>query len=622
MQDRFGLKDFVLWVAVLVLAVLTVLRMLQGDRVWKELQAVRSLVGEQRQIVTQMQVKLDSGDFVASGGGTAGRVTRDESWARPGVPVTWPKPFLMAHDPTQLPGYSEGGTFTEIFEAQFPKIVPFTYTDVYGRRIIEDLACESLAAYDTVTLEYRALLGEAWQIDPELMWIRVKINDRAVFSDGVPVTAEDVRFTFENIIMNPDIEAERFRSTMRVIESVVPLSEKVVEFRFREARFNNDTEALRFVILPKHFYEQFSPAEYNRATGLLMGSGAYKLERLDPNNQWKPGEPVVMVRNDQYWGRRPAIDRHRFTVVQDNIARLTAYENGDGDMMRATPEQFAIKSEDAGFVARHRTMAWVNMRSGYAYISWNCGLRNGRPTPFVDPRVRLAMTMLLDRERINRDFYAGLATVATGPFNPETAQSNPEIEPWPYNPERAKELLTEAGWIDRNNDGILENERGDRFSFDFTVSSGSSLALQVGNYLKDQCARIGIIVNIDVQDWSIGDSKRKARDFDAMTLAWSWSRPEVDPMQIWHSRSIDNQGDNYVQWRNAEADELIEAGQRAIDREERQRIWHRLHTIIHEEQPYTFLLNIPWIRFVNNRVENVHPAATGVDKREFFFPAQ
>src|SRR5690606_24352716 len=187
-------------------------------------------------------------------------------------------------------------------------------------------------------------------------------------------------------------------------------------------------------------------------------------------------------------------------------------------------------------------------RSGYNFIGWQCGPRNGRLTPFADKRVRQAMTMLLDRDLMIRDIWQGIGTVAVGPNNPPSPAAAPDVEPLPYNPQRARELLAEAGWIDRNGNGILENEQGQEFVFEFTRASGGQTIERMQKYLIDQCASVGIRCNPRIVDWSQYDQIMKNRDFDAITLGWSASAPESDPKQIWHPDSIQNQGHNFIQW--------------------------------------------------------------------------
>jgi peptide/nickel transport system substrate-binding protein len=632
MQNRFGFKDFVLLLVMGLTLLFVLLNMTQEDRRFGDTKMLMQKIEDVERSVSQLRRQVESGGGSADvdalmaalsqlPGGTdsKGRVgSRDESWARPDVPVVWPNPWGPVHMPQGEPNFAEGGTLTETFEAKMTKLTPYVYSDVYGRRIVDEIVCEQLANYNPETLRLEGWLADAWQIDPEGLWIRVRINPKARFSDGLPVTAEDVRYTFMDFIMNDAIEAQRTRSTMPQLKDVVVISDRVVEFQFSEANFFNTTIALRSAILPKHYYSQFTPTQINQATSLLMGSGPYRLASNDINDQWKPGTPLTLVRNERYWGTRPPIDRLRFDTIDDNVARLTAFENGMTDIIRATPEQYAAKERDPGFAKIGTLHSWENMRSGYSFIGWNCGERNGKPTPFADVRVRRAMTMLLDRERISRDFYEGLASVATGPFSPSTEQCNGDIQPLEYNIEKARQLLNEAGWLDRNNDGFLANERGDRFVFKFTYSTGSSLAARVGQYLADQCARVGIRCELEIVEWAILIEKLDTRDFDAVTLAWSWSAPESDPRQVWHSDSIRNQGDNFVQYSNPLADELIDKARTTIDFDERQKLWKQLHTVIHEDQPYTFLLNTPWIRFVSVKVGNFREYPVGMDKYSMF----
>ncbi len=623
MQNSFGLKDFVLLVLLIVVIVSVWFAMVQEDRRWGNIREMQSQVGrlEQQVALLQRAVEQAPAAFVPAlpdGGGQVSQgQLRDETWARDGAPITWQSAVSFVNDPRDHPEFAVGGRFTEIFEAQLAKITPLLYYDVYGRRV-NDLVVEPLGRYNPETLELEGVLAEAWQYDPNGMWLRVKIQPRARFSDGQPVTAEDVKFTYD-MIFDHEIEAERFRNAFNTIASAKVIRTDVIEFTFTEPMFLNLEAGLGMYALPKHFYENFTPSQFNQSTGLLMGSGPFRLRTLDPDAQWTPGNDVVLVRNEQYWGPKPALDEVRFTVVDDDLSRLVAYEQERGDMMRPTARQFVANRDKPGWSEKHRAMAWTNIRSGYSFIAWQTGPRNGRLTPFHDKRVRQAMTHLLDRWRIIRDIYEGVGEVCNGPFSPDTPQANPEIEPWPYNIDRAKELLAEAGWRDRG-DGLLKNERGDVFTFEYTFSSGNESGQRLANYLRDQCARVGIRVELRTLDWSVYRDALNNRDFDAITLAWSPGAAEQDPYGLWHTDSMPTGGNNFVQWNTPRSDELIEMGRRELDPEKRMAIWHELHEIIHDEQPYTFLLNAPWLRFVNRRIENVHPYRTGVEYGEFIVP--
>ncbi|MFZ9879957.1 MAG: ABC transporter substrate-binding protein [Phycisphaerales bacterium] len=639
MNNRFGFKDFVQIVLLFAVVLLAFLQMVQQDRDRVLMKGIEDRLAEvSKQLASRgaddtlakqlkaIEERLANGVVAVapggsggggSGGSPSGSAGRDASWAREGIAIDWQEPWEFATDPRAQPGFVEGGEFTEIFEGQPAKVTPYLSTDVYGRRVI-DRVCESLGAYDPKTLRFRGLLASAWQRDPKGMWIRVRIRDDARFSDGEPVTAEDVRWTYKDFIFNPSIEAERTRSTLDQIEDVKVIDAKTVEIAFNKSLSFNLEYSLGIYVLPKHFYAKFEPAQLNAGTGLLMGSGPYRLERLDPSDQWSPGRDLVLARNEGYWGPRSPLDRLRFKVVQDDLARLVAYRNGEGDMIIPTSPQFVKTTKEPGWDDGNQSLQWINMRSGYSFIAWNGGMRKGRPTPFGDKRVRMAMTLCLDREKMIRDIWEGIGVVAKGSVNPESPASDPALKPWPFDPERGKALLAEVGWIDRNGDGILENEKGEPFRFEFTRSGGGEIAERISNYIKDSYSKVGILVDVRVIDWSIMQEVSKSRDFDALTMAWSASSPESDPRQIFHSESIKEGGDNFVQWSCPRADELIDAIRSELDYDKRMSLWHDFEATLHDEQPYTFIRVSPWLRFVKKDIGNVQTYKTGLEPWEFF----
>lgn len=613
MNNRFGFKDFIQIVLLGAVLVLGWLQMVQQDR---DRVLQQDMLGKLSAIEKQLSSGLVSAP-TRGGGATVAVASRDESWARPGVKIEWQEPWDFASDPRKVPGFQEGGEFTDLFEAQPAKITPFLGSDVYAIRVC-DRVCDSLGAYDPTTLRFVGTLADAWQQDPKGLWIRVHIRPDARFSDGEQVTAEDVRWTFKDFIFNPSIEAERTRSTLDQIEEVKVLGPKTVEFVFNKALSFNMVAALGNYILPKHFYEKFEPAQLNSSTGLLMGSGPFRLERLDPSAQWSPGQDIVLVRNENYWGPRSPLDKVRFKVVNDDLARLVAYTNGEGDQTLPTSPQFVSKTKEPDWDKNNQSLSWINMRSGYSFIAWNQGPRNGKPTPFGDKRVRQGLTLCLDREQMIRDIWEGVGVVAKGSVNPESPASDPKLKPWPFDPVKGKALLAEAGWKDRNGDGILENEKGEPFRIEFTRASGGEIYERISNFLKSSYSKAGIQVDTKVVDWSIMQEITKSRDYDALMMGWSASAPESDPRQIFHSESIKEGGDNFVQWRSAKADQLIDKIRLTLEYDARMQIWHEFEATLHDEQPYTFIRVAPWLRFVKKTIGNVHPYKTALEPWEFF----
>jgi len=629
MQSRFGVKDFFTILLLLAVLISVWLSMTQRTRMELAIESIRvKLVEMERQdalLQRQIEKGFAGGGVVATGAAPAAVVAQtNDAWARPGVAITrWPSP-TPATDPASIAGFAIGGEFTEIFEAQPAKLVPYIQSDVYGTRVL-DRVCESLGSFNAKTLKMEGVLADGWQVDPDGLWIRAHINPRARFSDGARVTAEDVRWTYLDFIGNPLIEAERSRSTQDNLKTVKVIDEQTVEFEFKEPFFTNTLIAFGNPVLPKHWYSKFEPSQINQGTGLMMGSGKFKLERLPsgPDNidvQWTPGTDVVLVRSEQYWAEKPPLERLRFKVVSDELGRLVSLRNGEGSMILPSSPQFnKVLREDADFEKAFYALKWVNMRCGYSFIAWQCGPRAGKAlTPFHDARVRRAMTMLLDRERMIRDIWDGIGIVAKGPMNPESPASDPALKPLPFNPDQAKVLLAEAGWKDRNGDGILENEAGDKFTFEYTYASGGEISERLARFVKDSFTNAGILVTTRPVDWSRYQDLLKLRDFDAITMGWGNNAPESDPRQIWHSESTREGGDNFTQWRNADADALIEQGRRSMVESDRMLVWRQLEAVIADQQPYTFVRVAPWLRFVDRRFGNVNMYRSGLQPEEFF----
>jgi peptide/nickel transport system substrate-binding protein len=622
MQNKFGLKDFVLLVVMLAVGVSVWLGMVQRDLNRDELLALRSKLGDVERQLSRVESTLQSGVPAAAAPAAAqaqASPSRDESWARPGgVPVQWQPPVGYATDPRSVPGFRIGGTFTEIFEVQPAKITPSIQTDVYGKRAV-DMVMETLGTYDPKTLRIRGLLADAWQMDPKGLWLRVHIRENARFSDGTPVTAEDFRWTFHDFIMNPQIEAQRDRSTLEdTMEAVKVISPQVVEFTFKKPNFLNLDNALTMYAMPAHFYSKFQPAEINKSTGLLMGSGPFKLERLDPARQWAPPEDVVLVRNEQYWAAKPPLEKIRLKAINEELARLTEYKKGEADMITPAAPQFVAGQQDPEFAAGNQMISYINMRSGRSGLIWNCGPRNGKLTPFHDVRVRQAMTYLLDREKMVRDIWKGMGEVAASFFNVGTPSHNPDLKPYPYDPARGKALLKEAGWEDRNNDGVLEDENGNPFVFELTYFGGGEIAERIATFVKDAYASAGIRVNLRGMDWSVGDPVRDQRDFDCMMMGWGASAPESDPKQIFHSDSIKDQGDNFGQWSSPAADAAIDAARLEMDFDKRQTLWWEFERIMAEEQPYTWVRVQPYTRIAKPDIGNLRQYPKGIEYPELF----
>ena len=240
----------------------------------------------------------------------------------------------------------------------------------------------------------------------------------------------------------------------------------------------------------------------------------------------------------------------------------------------------------------------------YSYIGWN----EAKPF-FNSKRIRQAMTMAIDRDTIIKNILNGMGVEITGPFFVKSPANDPSIHPWPYDPEKAKQILEEEGWYDSDNDGIIDKTiEGKKIPFRFTLTYfvKNPTTEAICGYVSTAFKQLGIectLNGVDIADLSnLFDDK----SFDAICLGWTFGNPPEDPRQIWHSAGAKEKGSsNAIGFANAEVDRLIDALQFEDNREKRTTLYHRIQAIIHEEAPYTFLFTPKTAFLYRNFLQNV-----------------
>lgn len=631
MNNHFGIKDLLL----IILAVLTLvsvwLGIVQFDRQWNDVQTVKERVATQQESIVTLQNNLRDlthqlddlasrptpafphATDTSSQGNNASNTTTADNGVDPDDQQAY-FPRLMA--PRDNPDFDHGDWFIDVFRQTVGKLTPLVPADAY-QAVIERYVLEGLIIRDPDTLEWRPWIAHSWEVSDDGLTISFNLRRDVVFADNTPLTSADVVFTYD-LIMNPQINAPSLRPYYENVESVVADGPYRVVFTLSEPYFLSLSVTGGLSIMPKHFYERFTPEQFNEMPGLLFGSGPYRLE--DKPQEWTPGAgAIVLVRNENYWGPRPTFDRLVFREVPDENATLVAFRNGKIDRYGVTPERYERIKQDEKLLAKGDLYEYEAPNFGYRYIGWN-QKRDGKATPFADKRVRQAMTLLTNRQEMAKQLMSGLATVATGPFHHLGIQTDPNIEPWPYDPERAKQLLADAGYADRDGDGVIEDEDGKAFSFKLIYPSSNENYRQMAFYLKDAFARAGIDLAPDPTEWNTMIQRIDERNFDAITLGWTGSI-EGDPKQIFHSDSMAAGGSNYVSYKNEKLDQLIDTARATLDKDKRLAMWRQVHQLLHEDQPYTFLFFSKAVVLVDKRVKNVQIIRTGMNERtEWYVP--
>ena len=606
MENRFGIRDLILCILLILIIVGQWLAMKQYDRQWQKIEQIAGTLDEHTRDLAYLRKRLAEGV-------TFGQMQLAPQHSEQG----FADPFDRVKKAQAMADYATGDWMVDSFGAQPPKLTPLISSDAYGS-IIQNRVMESLVIRDPQTLDYKPLLARSWQQSDDGQTITFQLRKGITFSDGVPFDADDIIFSYQ-WMLNPEVAAPRARAFFEPIQSVEKTGPYEVVFIFKEPYFESFAMAAGFPILAKHFYGKRTPQQFNQSAGLLLGTGPYRLQ--SPDN-WSPdGNPIMLVRNERYWGEPGSFDRLVYKIVADASVQLTLFKNGELDSFGALPEQYRDLLQDKQVLADNQRFEYYNPRGGYGYIAWN-QQRNAKPTIFGDQRVRQAMTLMSDRQRMCDEVFLGYASPANGPFNFLGKQADPDVKTWPFDLERAAELLKQAGFEDRNGDGVLEFQKGHTttldlpdatpFRFKLSYPASNKTYQRIMLFFKDTYARSGVALDPDPVDWPIMIQKLNNRDFDAISLRWT-SGFEVDIYQMFHSDQIADNADNFMSYSNPELDTLIDKARRTVDENKRMPLWRACHRILLEDQPYTFLFRNKSLAFIDKRIGNVQRTRAGLN---------
>ncbi len=442
---------------------------------------------------------------------------------------------------------------------------PILYQDGASGTIV-GLVFDGLLRYDK-DYQLEGALAESWEIETgEKPVITFHLRRGVKWHDGEPFSAEDVKFTFDKI-MDEKTNTVR-RSSYERVEELKVIDPFTVEVRYKEP-YAPGLATWGMGILPKHILEDedINTTSFNRAP---VGTGPFRFEK------WVSDEQIEVVAFDDHWEGRPLLDRIIYRIIPERALMEMELLTGGVDLAGVYPDQYERMNRNLDLEV------FKQYGLGYTYIGYNL-----EHEFFKDKRVRQAFTYAINRKEIVDYILYGYGVEATGPFPNHLWYYNPAVKPYPFDPERAKALLAEAGWEDTDGDGILDRD-GKQFKFTLITNSGNDTRKDVGVLVQRQLEEIGVSVTFQMYEWATFLEKFfKPRNFEVFILGWGLG---VDPDQyeLWHSSEIEN-GFNVVGYRSDEVDRLLEEGRREYDMEKRRTIYYRMHEIIAEDQPYTFL---------------------------------
>jgi len=444
------------------------------------------------------------------------------------------------------------------------------------RRIYARLAQEQGDAREHPP-SFEPLLADSWSFSADGLTLTFKLRD-TTWSDGTPLTANDVRFTW-TAQTSPAV-AWTGASSKERIEDVHVVDPHTVAFRFDHAYPEMLADAVEGGILPEHVFGKvpFAAWRTHDWSQARVGSGPFLLDG------WRPAEEIVLVRNPTYvYPDRPFLDKVVVRIVPDVGNLETQLAAGTIDYVEGVPPQDAKRLAETKGVS---LLVFENPM--FDYVGWN-----GAKKPFDDPEVRRALTLGIDRKAIVEDLLYGYGRVSVGPLVSTWWAADAALDAWPYDPDEARRILAARGY-----------DAEHPLAFELTTNAGNRVREAVTLKIQEQLSRIGVKVAPRSFEMKTFRERNVAGNYDAYVAGWRFSG-KLDLASIFGSRAVPPAGSNVVAYRSAEADRLLAAIGAAADWTTAKDAYAKLARRIHEDQPYTFLYEGKRIAAVGPRLRDM-----------------
>jgi peptide/nickel transport system substrate-binding protein len=503
----------------------------------------------------------------------------------------------------ESPSIPDGGIVTGVI-GDASVLLPVLAADAPSRDVAY-LIFNGLVKYDK-DAKLVGDLAAKWEMSDDCRRIRFHLRPDVKWQDGEPFTSRDVAYTYR-VYADPKTPTPWASDYLRVAE-LRCLDDHTVDITY-DKPYAPALESWNEGILPCHLLEgqSITASHLQRCP---IGTGPFRFE------SWNTGEKIVLSANPCYFEGRPHIPRTTIRIIPDTATMFLLLKAGEIDRMDLSPIQYARQTQSNWFCKNFQKYKYLHL--GYTYLGYN--LKDPR---FQDKRVRQALSMAIDRQRIVKCVLLGLGEVAHTTYKPDSQWYNPRVKKFPYDPDKARQLLEEAGWSDTDGDGLLDKD-GQQFTFTILTNQGNDLRKNAAILIQNDLKKIGIGVRIRVVEWAaLLKHFIHKRDFDACLLGW---RTSIDPNQadLWHSSKTCDSCVNFISYANPEVDALLEAGASTFDVQERKQYYDKFQEIIAEDQPCTFLWVQHDLPIVNARFRGVQPAVMGIDYNfaQWYVPEQ
>lgn len=491
-----------------------------------------------------------------------------------------PQEDRTSADATPVPG----GTAVIALSSEPDVLNPLIYASTNAGLIMAEVGAGLTMMNES--LEYVPRIAASYDIPVDRRSVTYHLRPWR-WADGVPLTAYDFAASFA-LFVDPVVASPR-RGMLREVETAVALDSTTVRYTFKRPQAEPLARSWHHV-LPQHLIGGLDPA--NVASWPLnarpLASGPFQLAA------WEHNRSLTLERNPNYPGQPANLKRVVFRILPEAGTRLVALETGEVDLVDGINPDSAQRLQAGGGV---RVVATSGRR--FYFLSWNV-----RNPIFADALTRQALGYAINRPLMVDTLLKGYGAPAVGPIPPVMWNHNRGMSPVPHDAQRARALLAEAGWTDRDGDGVLERD-GHRFEFELIAKQGDPIRENGAVILRSNLAEVGVKVDLRVMEHAAGLAQVRAGRYDAY-FGLQNANLFGDPSGYLRSDATDQF--NFGGYANARVDSLLEVATGLLDREEALPVWLQLQEILVDDPPAAYLMYPDNLVGVSPRLRNVKPS--------------
>jgi peptide/nickel transport system substrate-binding protein len=494
----------------------------------------------------------------------------------------------------------KGGHLTEGWPQDIATANPIFINDVYSN-ILASRFYEGLLVTDGAGNLTPAVATEVPKVESDQLTYRFNLRRDVKWSDGRPLTADDVVFTWQ-LLYDPKYKAvtSRFRAQAeQYMASVTAVDQYTVVFKtvtpwaaFLYAWANSP------FILPKHVWEGLQPAEINSTT---MNQVPTVVSGVMAPVKWDKGAQYQLKRNDTYYRGRSNLDAFVYRVIPDAVQAANLLKTSEIDVAMVDPSAWD------SLATAQNVQRVPFIRPSFDYYSHNLDpAKTPKAAIFGEPQVRKALYMALDRKKIASKIYFNLAAPADSVYsNAQWVHVAPKTQ-YPFDPKKAAQMLDDAGWR-KGADGVRA-KNGVRMEWELLTNAGNVARQTLVSYMADQWKSLGIEVTTRLLPLpQLVTTLNTTRQFDMGLIGISESL-DPDTTQIYSSKSIGNGALNSAAYRNPKIDDLLDQGVRVVDREKRRQIYQQIQDILAEDLAFSPIVYSKAAWGISKRVKNFNTA--------------